>query len=178
LYMGVLNVSAKEFGLYPPIALLGFFLGAAALRWSSPRMSVKRLLLIGVAVQVLACLLMLLPMAAGWLSVWPLNGGIVLFVAGLGVVSPLAFATAMQAQTSYAGQASGLMGFMQMVFGAIGAILANGISDFSPILGMQTAMLLLALLNLVLVASVRSDLGGQNTGVVLHTSEQDHKSSR
>jgi MFS transporter, DHA1 family, multidrug resistance protein len=161
LYIGVLKLSAQEFGIYPPIALLGFFVGAAFLRRFNQAMSVKRLLLIGVSIQVFACLIMLIPLAAGWLSLWPLNTGIVLFVVGLGLISPLSFATAMHSQPSFAGQASGLIGFMQMVFGAIGAVLANWISDLSPTLGMQAAMLLLAVLNLLLVASLRSDIGSR-----------------
>lgn len=159
LYIAELGLSAKEFGIYPPIALLGFFAGAAVLRKTGEKASIKRLFLVGVTVQLLACLIMLLPVAFGWLSVWPLNTGIVLFVAGLGLISPLAFATAMNAQSSFAGQASGLVGFMQMAFGAVGAILANWFSDFSPLLGMQSAMLLLAALNLALVASLKSDVG-------------------
>ncbi len=161
LYIGELGISAKEFGLYPPIALLGFFAGAGFLRKFGERASVKRLLLFGVSVQLLASLIMLIPLALGWISVWPLNCGIILFVAGLGLISPLAFATAMNAQSSFAGQASALVGFMQMAFGAIGAILANALSDISPLLGMQLAMLLLAALNLALVASLKPDVGAE-----------------
>lgn len=151
LYMLTLGVSPVEFGLYPPIALLGFFVGAAYLRKRSETRTPRALLRIGASLQVLACLIMLVPLALGWLNKWPVSVGIVLFVAGLGVLSPLASASAMNAQTSHVGQASALMGFMQMLAGATGAAIGNILCDLMPALGMQLAMLLLAVVNWLLV---------------------------
>lgn len=150
LYIGLLNLSAVQFGFFPAVIVSGFFAGAIFLRRNTGRISDKRLLLLGTTAQLIAVLIMLAPVAAGWLSHWPLNVGIFLYVAALGLLSPLASASAMNSQTSHAGQASALLGFSQMLAGALGAWLANTLSDWSAALGMQLAMLVLVLINLVL----------------------------
>lgn len=154
LYMLTLGVSPVEFGLYPPMALLGFFVGAQFLRKNSDRYPVRQLLTLAVAVQVVACLVMLVPALFGWLDKWSINIGIILFVAGLGLLSPLASASAMNSQPTHAGQASALMGFMQMVAGALGAALGNWLCNLQPALGTQLSMLLLAVINLALVRTL------------------------
>lgn len=157
LYMLTLGVSPMEFGFYPPMALLGFFIGAILLRKTSDRHGIRTLLTAGVLVQLLACLVMLVPALAGGLNKWIVNAGFTLFVVGLGLLSPLASATAMNAQQTFVGQASALMGFMQMVAGAIGAALGNVLCNLLPDQGMQWSMLLLAVINLVLVRTLPKD---------------------
>jgi MFS transporter, DHA1 family, multidrug resistance protein len=141
LFLDVLQVSPVEYGFYPPIAVSGFVLGGLITRKLSGRVHADVLLRIGVAIQLLGGAVLLFPAMVGWLSVWQINAGMVIFVSGLGLLMPVSMAAAMSEQGQRAGQAAALIGFTQMLLGALGAMLGSLLMDSFPNIGMQLIML-------------------------------------
>jgi MFS transporter, DHA1 family, multidrug resistance protein len=147
LFLDVLRVSPVEYGFYPPIAVSGFVLGGIIVRKLSGLVHADVLLRIGVATQLFGSAVLLIPAMFGGLSVWQTNSGMVIFVSGLGLLMPVSVAAAMSEQGQRAGQAAALIGFTQMLMGALGAMLGSVIIDLLPVTGMQLTMAAFVVVN-------------------------------
>jgi MFS transporter, DHA1 family, multidrug resistance protein len=147
LFMDVLKITPIEYGLYPPIAVFGFVLGGLLTRKLSGQRPTNTLLRAGVITQMAGIAVLLIPATFGLLHVWQINIGMVVFVTGLGVLMPVSMAQAMSAQSSHSGQAAALIGFAQMLLGALGTQIASALMDHWPALGMQLSMALFVLAN-------------------------------
>lgn len=147
LFLDVLHVSPVEYGMYPPIAVTGFVLGGILTRKLSGHWQTDTLLRLGAAIQLTGIAILLVPAATGYLSIWQINVGMVVFVSGLGVLMPVSMAAALSSQSQHAGQAAALIGFTQMLFGAAGTVLGSTLMDQWPNIGMQLSMGVFAIIN-------------------------------
>lgn len=120
LFIGTLGISATEFGLYPPLTVTGFLVGAWVTRRRLTLWGERRLVPLGVGLLVTGPVLMLAMMAVGWLSVVALMAALWVFVCGMGIVMPLSIAGAIRDFPDRAGTAAAALGFCQMMAGAVG----------------------------------------------------------
>jgi MFS transporter, DHA1 family, multidrug resistance protein len=140
LFIDTLGVSPVEYGLYPPIAVVGFVVGGVLVGrlgagWGTPGTMLR-----GVLFQLVGLSVLIGPVLLGVLQPWVLNLGMVAFVTGLGLVLPVATAAAMSSRALNAGQTAALIGLLQMGFAAVGNSLANAALDVWPHIGMQMVM--------------------------------------
>lgn len=142
LMISHLDVSPAEFGLYPPLAVLGFAVGTIFVRGASAKLAPSRLVAIGALLMGLGALALLVPALTVGPAVWPINGAMVLFVTGLGVLVPTASAQALDAQGERAGSAAALLGVSQMAMGAIAAAIVAAIQPEAPLIAFQAVMAL------------------------------------
>jgi DHA1 family bicyclomycin/chloramphenicol resistance-like MFS transporter len=63
------------------------------------------------------------------LGLWPIVGGIAVYVLGCGFTFPNATAAAMQPHPTIAGVAASLLGFVQMICGALGSLVVMALYD-------------------------------------------------
>jgi DHA1 family bicyclomycin/chloramphenicol resistance-like MFS transporter len=116
LFVNVLHRPASEVGAYYMVIVAGITGGS----WLASRVAAASsvVLPIAAALGILGAGGLLLIDQAGWLSVTSILVTVCIFSVGTGIVSPLATARAIGADTRAIGAASGLYGFLQMSFGA------------------------------------------------------------
>jgi DHA1 family bicyclomycin/chloramphenicol resistance-like MFS transporter len=145
LFIERLGTSATEYGIYPTITVLGYFLGGATAGRLVKRVSERKLVIVGALTMVLGTCSMLAMPITGTLSVSGMVATMFVFVAGLGIVLPLAFAAALQDFPHCAGAAAAVLGFVQMAGAAVGATVVG----MMPVLGdasLASTMLVFSLL--------------------------------
>lgn len=135
-----LGVGPAEFGLYPPLAVIGFALGTVFVRGASAKLTPRQLVAIGAVLMGLGASALLVPALTVGPAVWPINGAMIVFVSGLGVLAPTASAQALDGQGERAGSAAALLGVSQMAMGAIAATLVAAIQPQAPLFAFQTVM--------------------------------------
>lgn len=139
---------------FSPIQLGLFFAGTVFVVFGSgmaaPRLATHlghaRATMFGLGVAVAGGLMLL---GAHWIehSIWSYLIPILVFLAGMGTVSPLATATALQPFGDRAGLASALLGFLQMAGAAIGVLLTASIASATLAIGIvQTTLTMLGLI--------------------------------
>lgn len=139
---------------FSPIQLGLFFAGTVFVVFASgmlaPRLAMKightQATIVGIVVTAVGGVLLL---AAHWLdhSVWSYLVPVSVFLAGFGMVSPLATATTLQPFGDRAGLASALLGFLQMAGAAVGTIMAASIASATLAVGVvQASLTILGLL--------------------------------
>lgn len=140
---------------FSPIQLGLFFAGTVFVVFASgmlaPRLAIKighaQATIVGIVVATVGGVALL---AAHWVdhSVWSYLLPVMIFLAGFGMVSPLATATSLQPFGDRAGLASALLGFLQMAGAAVGTVLAASIASATLAVGLVQASL--SMLGLVL----------------------------
>lgn len=148
LFIERLGTSATEYGIYPTITVIGYFLGAGAAARLVKRISERKLVVIGTLTMVLGTSSMLLMPLTGTLSVTGMVVTMFIFVGGLGMILPLTSAASLQNFPQCAGTAAAVLGFFQMAGAAIGAILVG----LTPVFGdasLASTMVFFSLLALV-----------------------------
>lgn len=139
---------------FSPIQLGLFFAGTVFVVFGSgmaaPRLAIRlghaRATILGLGIAVAGGLMLL---AAHWIdhSIWSYLIPVLVFLAGMGTVSPLATATALQPFGDRAGLASALLGFLQMAGAAIGVLLTASIASATLAIGVvQAALTMLGLI--------------------------------
>lgn len=139
---------------FSPIQLGLFFAGTVFVVFGSgmaaPRLAIRlghaRATILGLGIAVAGGLMLL---AAHWIdhSIWSYLIPVLVFLAGMGTVSPLATATALQPFGDRAGLASALLGFLQMAGAAIGVLLTASITSATLAIGVvQAALTMLGLI--------------------------------
>ena len=131
LFIERLGTSATEYGIYPTLTVLGYFLGAAMAGRLVVRRPEARLIRAGALIMVAGSGSMLALPLTGQLSVAGMVVSMFVFVGGLGLVMPLASAAALQPFRHCAGTASAVLGFLQMAGAAIG----SAVVGLAPSLG-------------------------------------------
>ena len=140
---------------FSPIQLGLFFAGTVFVVFGSgmtaPRLAIKighaRATLAGLIIATMGGTLLLL---AHWVTptIWSYLIPVLIFLAGFGMVSPLATATALQPFGDRAGLASALLGFLQMAGAAIGVVLTASITSATLAIGIvQAALTMLGLIS-------------------------------
>ncbi len=119
IFIDVLHRPAEEIGFYYLFVMGsatagGFTASRLARRFGAPKLAVA-----ASWVQIAGAVLLLLFDLGGTLSVATLVGPVMLVAAAAGCGSPMAISGAVNADPAAIGAASGLFGFMQMVFGAL-----------------------------------------------------------
>jgi DHA1 family bicyclomycin/chloramphenicol resistance-like MFS transporter len=135
-----LGVGPAEFGLYPPLAVIGFALGTLFVRGASEKLSPGQLVAIGAALMAIGAAALLIPALTIGPAVWPINFAMIVFVTGLGVLVPTVSAQALEAQGERAGSAAALLGVSQMAMGAIAATIVAAIEPHAPLISFQAVM--------------------------------------
>jgi DHA1 family bicyclomycin/chloramphenicol resistance-like MFS transporter len=151
---------------FSPIQLGLFFAGTVFVVFASgmmaPRLAIKighaRATIIGIVIATIGGSALL---AAHWIdhSVWSYLLPVMIFLAGFGMVSPLATATSLQPFGDRAGLASALLGFLQMAGAAVGTVLAASIASATLAVGLVQASL--TMLGLVLYLAGGRSAGGR-----------------
>ncbi len=137
-----------------PIQLGLFFAGIVFVVFASgmmaPRLAIKighaRATVVGTVIATIGGAALL---ATHWIdhSVWSYLLPVMIFLAGFGMVSPLATATSLQPFGDRAGLASALLGFLQMAGAAVGTVLTASIASATLAVGIvQASMTMLGLL--------------------------------
>jgi len=137
-----LGVEPAEFGLYPPLAVIGFALGTLFVRSAMAKLSSDQLVAIGAALMAIGAAALLIPALTIGPAVWPINFAMIIFITGLGVLVPTVSAQALEAQGERAGSAAALLGVSQMAIGAIAAAIVASIESHAPLISFQAVMAL------------------------------------
>lgn len=133
---------------YTPIQLGWFFAGTVFVVFASgmlaPRLAIKighnRATIVGLVIASVGGVALLL---AHWIdrSIWSYLLPVAIFLAGFGMVSPLATATTLQPFGDRAGLASALLGFLQMAGASVGVVLTAAIASATLAIGLVQACL-------------------------------------
>ena len=121
----VMGRPPSEYGLYFIVPALTYMAGNFLAGQVSQKVGVDRMMTLGSLVTWAGALFMLLVALAGWQHPLALFGPMVLFSFGNGLGLPNAMAGAISVDPSIAGTASGLLGFAQMMVGALWGTLAG-----------------------------------------------------
>jgi DHA1 family bicyclomycin/chloramphenicol resistance-like MFS transporter len=135
-----LALAPAEFGLYPPLAVIGFALGTLFVRSATAKLSPDQLVAIGAALMAIGAAALLIPALTIGPAVWPINVAMIVLVSGLGVLVPTVSAQALEAQGERAGSAAALFGVSQMAMGAIAATIVAAIEPHAPLISFQAVM--------------------------------------
>ena len=122
LFIEHLGVSPAEYGIYPPITVLGSMLGGAVTGRMAGRWSVSTLLMVGVSFAVLGAVAMLAMSLSGLMTPISVTTAMFVFVICFGFAMPTAISSAMAEFGDRAGSAAALIGFLQMLGSAAGPI--------------------------------------------------------
>ena len=121
----VMGRPPSEYGLYFILPALSYMAGNFLAGRVSQRVGVDRMMIVGSLVTWAGAALMLIAALAGEPHPLALFGPMVLFSFGNGLGLPNAMAGAISVDPSIAGTASGLLGFTQMIIGALWGTLAG-----------------------------------------------------
>ena len=119
LFIDLLHRTPSDAGLYCMIVIAGMIFGATLSRRMAGRIPVRTGALWGSGCCLAGAALLLLADLSGVLSVWTIVLPMVLYSAGVGLMSPNAVTGLMNAAPGAVGTASSLYGFCQMSFGAL-----------------------------------------------------------
>jgi len=137
-----LGISATEFGFYPPIAILGFFIGGMLARRFAGGRSPWQLASAGLLIMLAGTGVMVLPLLFGFVHKYQIAGAMVVHVSGLGLAMPTLMAAALSSISRNAGVASAVLGFSQMAVGALSTVLVSLLQPLLPVLAFPLVMLL------------------------------------
>jgi DHA1 family bicyclomycin/chloramphenicol resistance-like MFS transporter len=155
----------SEYGLYfviPAVAYMGANFLAGRI---SARVGVDRMVALGSAASLAGAALMLAVALAGGFHPLAVFLPMILFSAGNGLGLPNAMAGAVSVDPSYAGTASGLLGFVQMAVGALWSAMAGAAATDSqlPLAALMTAAAALAVLFAALLARLAGKAPAERT---------------
>ena len=149
VYIEMLGVPVEYFGLVFLTAVAGYMIGSGISARLAGRFDSEQVMLLGSALAVCACVLIL-----GAAHIWPrsvlaLMLPMIFYATGLGLVLPHAMAIALRPFPHIAGTASALLGFVQMSLSAAASALSGIFLTDTP-LPMLWAMLVISLLAMAL----------------------------
>ncbi|MGE5147174.1 MAG: multidrug effflux MFS transporter [Candidatus Eiseniibacteriota bacterium] len=125
-----LGVATQNYGLYYAVMIGAFFLSSLSANRLVKRVAVDALLRTGLAIQAVAGVALVGVVAAGLLSPWTLILAVSVAIFGLGwVVATAPVRAFAAARGGGGGQASAMLGFLQMAGGALGAQLVGLLHD-------------------------------------------------
>jgi MFS transporter, DHA1 family, multidrug resistance protein len=126
----VIGISPAEYGIYPPIAIIGLVIGGVLTGRLAGRVRERRLVAIGLALLAIGAVSM--PFSV--MRPVTITISMFIFSAGMSVLMPVCTAAAIRPFADRAGTASALIGFLQMVVGAAGsatAAMAQGLGVYA-----------------------------------------------
>jgi MFS transporter, DHA1 family, multidrug resistance protein len=143
VYIDILGVSPSGYGLYPPLAVSGFVIGAIFARRAGARAQD-----LGMALLVAGAAAMLAAPLLGQLHRLTIGATMIVFVTGLGLLVPATGAAALAPFKARAGTASALLGAVQMAAAGLGIASVAALQPALPVLAFPIAMALGAALAL------------------------------
>ncbi|WP_416897023.1 MAG: multidrug effflux MFS transporter [Minwuia sp.] len=158
-FIEFLDVSATEYGFYPPLASTGFVIGGIVVRRLTGRMSTIGICGVGLVVAIAACAIGVVLPLAGWVHKAAFIVSVIVFVASLGIFLPTAMAAALQLFPERAGTASAMLGFLQMAGGVLGSAMVAAFQEQFPIFAYATIMLAACIGSAVLFMLLRPSRG-------------------
>ena len=138
----MLGLGPIEYGIYPPIAIAGFFIGGTAARRLAGRVPPMRIAGLGLWIMLAGSGAMILPVTFGVVHEWHISAAMVIHVSGLGLLMPTAVAAALSAVPALAGTASAFLGFLQMAIGAAATLLVSVLQPTWPALAFPAVMVI------------------------------------
>lgn len=153
----VLGLPPIAYGKYILIVVAGYSIGSFAAGRLSVRFGGERMLVIGQAIVLAATTVQIGFWLAGVLSPLALFLPMMVVTIGAGMFMPNATAGAISVAPGLAGSASGMMGFLQMGFGALCTVATSALLRDSegPLILMMAAMALASLLSVIALRLVR-----------------------
>ena len=145
LLINVLHQTPQQLGLYYLFIMAAVSGGGFSAGPLSRQFGTRAVMLGGNLLQLIAAVGLLAVDLGGHLSVFAVVLSIVLVGAGAGLASPMATVGAVSADVNAIGTASGLFGFMQMMFGALCSLVVS-VWHSDSALPMATVLLVAALL--------------------------------
>ncbi|MBK8174625.1 MAG: multidrug effflux MFS transporter [Rhodospirillales bacterium] len=140
VFINRLGISPIEYGLYPPLSIIGFVLGGLATRRLASTRSQPEVAGVGLGFIVLAGVAIAGFPAAGVVHKHAFNGCMIVFVTGLGIFLPTAVAAALSPFARIAGSAAAVLGFLQMAGGALGTIAVSALIASLPVMAFPLVM--------------------------------------
>jgi DHA1 family bicyclomycin/chloramphenicol resistance-like MFS transporter len=116
-----LGVPTERYGLYNAVVVGAYFLSSLTANRLVKRVSIDRLLGVGLAIQAASAAALLAVVLAGIVTPWALMAPVSAFVFGLGWIFATAPVRAFAAAGGGGGYGAAMMGFVQMSGGALGA---------------------------------------------------------
>jgi Bcr/CflA subfamily drug resistance transporter len=124
---GQLGLSAITFGHTALLVGFGYFIGTMIGRLLLKTMTLPRVLCLGMGIILLANMSLFLMNHLYYMSLWPLVIPIMLVTLGVGIIFPIAIASALEPLRQHAGVAASMHGFVVMF---LGFLLTGLISQF------------------------------------------------
>ena len=149
VYIEMLGVPVEYFGLVFLTAVAGYMIGSGISARLAGRFHSEQVMLLGSALALFACVLILSAAYIWPRSVLALMLPMMFYSTGLGLVLPHAMAIALRPFPHIAGTASALLGFVQMSLSAAASALSGIFLTDTP-LPMLWALLIISLLAMVL----------------------------
>jgi DHA1 family bicyclomycin/chloramphenicol resistance-like MFS transporter len=149
VYIEMLGVPVEYFGLVFLTAVAGYMTGSGISARLAGRFDSEQVMLLGSALALFACVLILSAAYIWPRSVLALMLPMMFYSTGLGLVLPHAMAIALRPFPHIAGTASALLGFVQMSLSAVASALTGVFLKDSP-MPMLWAMLVICLLAMAL----------------------------
>ncbi len=129
IVINMIGLSEQAYGWYGLITVGGFALGSFTAGRITPRIGIDRTIVLGVAIVLSGGLLLAGLAQFAALSIASIIGPMVVVVLGMGLVFPNATAGALSVHPEFAGSASALLGFLQMVGAGVAVVIVGQISD-------------------------------------------------
>ncbi|AYF90699.1 MFS transporter [Pseudomonas sp. DY-1] len=147
VYIGLLGLSAAEYGLAFGATISGLIAGALFTQRKIMQLGPQRIVGIGVSLVATGALTTLLVHATLGLSVLGLSLPQVLVTLGGGMLIPASVAGVVMPNAHRAGLAAGLMGFAQMLGATLSGVLLGALQDGSswPMVGVQAVFAVAAI---------------------------------
>lgn len=119
MFVQQMGSSQYEVGFYLAVLVLGIVIASAVSTRINLRFPIRRVLLGANLMSLVAGSIFLVTAITGYLNAYATVAIIFVFMFGIGLTAPAAFAESMNVDRRVVGSASGLYGFMQMIVGAI-----------------------------------------------------------
>ncbi len=129
VYIDRLGVRTDHYGIYYAVMVAAYFLGSLAANRQAGRLSVERMLRLGMAIIVLGGVGLPLLIAAGGESAVGITAVFFLYALGMGGVFAVAPLRALDAAPVGGGPASAMLGTLEMAGGALGTLAVGALHD-------------------------------------------------
>lgn len=142
LFITQLGISPVEYGLYPPVAVIGFVIGGLITRRMAGSVAPQRAAALGLAIMGVSLFAMLLGPVFGLVHKFWFAATMAANVTGFGIFIPIAIAQVLAQFPDRAGTAAAMQGFTQMIGGALGTVAVSSLQGALPILAMPLVMVI------------------------------------
>ena len=126
-----LHQPTQRIGLYYLLLMVGLAAGGFTANRLAGRVRMDLVLRVANMIAIAAALWFLLAWFTGTFNLFTVVGSVALFMMGAGIASPFALTSAVSVNPHAIGAASGLYGFVQMIYGAICTVLVETIAPGS-----------------------------------------------